>query len=383
MKKKILVIGITMAAAGSEKSFLSFAKNAIDYDKYDVDLLLAKKTGAFLDAVPKEIRILEMGKGGEIFLINRKNAAKTILKRHLLPNPFRVFGLLPHIIGRCRAKTAEEKDYASDRMWVELMRALPALEGEYDAALAYWGDHTMFYMCEKVKAKTKWAWLHFDYSNPPREDALYLHYFSQCDKIVTVSKTIEHSLKEALPQIADKVITMENIIDQDEILRLAEASYDFGDDFDGIRFLTVGRICHQKGQDLAVLAIARLVREGYPIRWYLMGDGTEEDKAALRRLIEEYGLEDRVICLGIRQNPYPYMKACDLYLQPSRHEGKPIAVEEAKIFGKPIFLTDFDTAREQMQNYFASEIGEISSEGLYFGLKKLLDGHFAHETGQK
>ena len=74
MKKKMLIIGITMAAAGSEKSFLSFARHAIDYHQYDVDLLLAKKTGDFLSQVPKEIRVLEMGKDGEIFLIHRDNA---------------------------------------------------------------------------------------------------------------------------------------------------------------------------------------------------------------------------------------------------------------------------------------------------------------------
>ncbi len=372
MKKKILVIGITMAAAGSERSFLSFARNAIDYEKYDVDLLLAKKQGHFLDALPREIRVLEMGKAGEIFLINHENAPKIILKRYLLQNPFRAFRLLPHIVNRKKAKTPEEKDYASDRMWVELMKSLPDVEGEYDAALAYWGDHTMFYMCDKVKAKKKIAWLHFDYHNPPREDALYLHYFKQCDKVITVSDKIGASLKTALPEIAERVMTVENIVDRAEILRLAEEPCNFGDDFQGTRLLTVGRLCSQKGYDMAIPAIARLVSEGHRIKWYIIGDGEAAEKEKLMALVRQYDLEGRIDFLGLQKNPYPYMKNCDIYLQPSRHEGKPIAVEEAKILKKRIFVTDFEAAKEQLSGYQGAEIGEISEKGVYLGVKKVL-----------
>ena len=372
MKQKMLIIGITMAAAGSEKSFLSFARHAIDYDQYEVDLLLAKKTGDFLSQIPKNIRVLEMGKEGEIFLITRDNAARIIAQRYLLKNPLRAFSLLPHIIKRKTAKTAAEKDFASNRMWCELLKKMPAWDTEYDVALAYWGDHTMFYMCDKVKAKKKIAWLHFDYASPPREDALYLHYFSKCDKVVTVSKKIEASLKQALPEIADKVMTMENIIDAEDILQRASEPCDLADDFQGIRLLTVGRICHQKGYDMAIPAIARLVSGKNDIKWYIIGDGEAIDKENLHARIRQYGLQDRVSFLGIRQNPYPYMKACDIYLQPSRHEGKPIAVEEAKILQKPIVVTDYSSAKEQMAGYPIYEIVEISEDGIYGGLQTML-----------
>ena len=184
MKKRILIIGITMAAAGSEKSFLSFA-GAIDYEKYDVDLLLAKKSGDFLPLVPKEIRILEMGRMGELFLLDRRNAKRIILTRYLARNPFRAFGLVPYFLRMKGAESPEARSFAANRMWLAMMRKMPDFEGEYDIALAYWGDRTMFYMIDKVTAKKKIAWLHFDYSHPPREDALYLSYFKRCDKVVT------------------------------------------------------------------------------------------------------------------------------------------------------------------------------------------------------
>ena len=101
MKKRVLIIGITMAVAGSEKSFLSFASHAIDYSRYDVDLLLAKREGDFLDRIPKEIRVLDMGEMGELFLLDRKNAASLIAKYGIFKHPFRVFSLLIMNSGNC------------------------------------------------------------------------------------------------------------------------------------------------------------------------------------------------------------------------------------------------------------------------------------------
>ena len=372
MKQKMLIVGITMAAAGSEKSFLSFASHAIDYNKYDVDLLLAQKSGDFLSLVPPEIRILEMGAMGELFILDRRNAKSIIQRRYLAKNPFRAFGLLPYIIGMKKAKTREARSFAANRMWLHMMETMPDLPGEYDVSLAYWGDRTMFYMIDKVRAKKKIAWLHFDYSRPPREDALYLDYFQKCDKVVTVSAEIERSLKAALPAIADKVITVENIIDREAILAAADAPADFGDDFDGIRLLTVGRICAQKGYDLAVPALARLAAEGYHFKWYIIGQGEKDEVSALKAKIQTWGMAEHIVLLGMQKNPYPFMRAADIYMQPSRHEGKPIAVEEAKILCKPIFVTNYTAAEEQMAGGGLGVIGEISEDGIYNGMKTLL-----------
>ncbi len=372
MKKRILVIGITMAAAGSEKSFLSFASHAIDYNKYEVDLLLAKKEGDFLDKIPKEINVLEMGEMGEIFLLDRKNASSIIIKKYLMKNPFRAFRIAPHIIKRVMTGNMAKKTFAAQRMWLALMQTMPVWDQEYDIALAYWGDRTMFYMIDKVKAKKKIAWLHFDYGKPPREDALYEKYFSACDKIVTVSSEIEKSLKTALPNIAERVVTVQNIIDREEILCAAEEKADFEDAFEGVRIVTVGRICEQKGYDLAVPAVARLHAEGNDMKWYILGKGSAEEEAALSKKIFACGAERFIKMLGIRKNPYPYIKAADIYMQPSRHEGKPIAVEEAKLLGKPILVTNYTSAAEQMKNYPLYQIADISEDGIYEGLKRML-----------
>lgn len=369
MKKRMLIIGIRMNAAGTEKSFLSFSKY-IDYEKYDVELLLASKTGEFLKFVPPQIKITTMGKWGWIFDITKDNAVSLITKNVIKKNPFFAFSLVPYIIKMKRGGVS--RLYAANRLWVKLMKKMPIREEEYDIALAYWGDHTMFYMVDKVNAKKKISWLHFDYDEPPREDALYLPYFEKNDKIVTVSNEIKNSVIKKFPSLESKTVVIENLIDEDDIKRKAKEETDFVGDFDGIKILSIGRLCEQKGFDLAIPAVARLFREGENVRYYIIGEGSGEYKQKLIDAVRENGAEDYVRFLPRTDNPYKYMARCDIYLQPSRHEGKPISVEEAKVLCLPICVTEYKSAREQLGDGSLGFICEISEEGIYNGLKTLL-----------
>lgn len=369
MEKKMLVIGIIMDSAGTERSFLSFAQK-LDYEKYDVELLLASREGAFLHLVPPQIKITEMGELGEIFKINRNNSFSVIAKLFLRKNPFFAFSLLPDMLKM--RKGGLERTYAANRIWLKLMAKMPMHEGEYDVALAYWGDHTMFYMLDKVRAKKKISWLHFDYDEPPREDAVYLPYFKKCDKIITVSKEIEHSLAAKFPELGEKIETIENFINEKEIIEKSKEPCDFRDDFCGTAILSVGRLCEQKGFDLAIFAVARLFHEGENVRYYIIGEGSEEYKQKLSDIVRENGAEKCVRFLPRTDNPYKFMARCDVYLQPSRHEGKPIAVEEAKTLRLPMCVTNYKSASEQLDGGKLGVICEISEEGIYNGVKTIL-----------
>ena len=369
MKRKMLIIGIVMNAAGTERSFLSFAEK-IDYNKYEVELLLAAREGAFLPLIPAQIKVSDMGEYGEIFKITRKNAFPVIKKLFLCKNPFFALKLLPDVI---KMKKGEpERSYAANRIWLKVMSKMPKHVGEYDVALAYWGDHTMFYMLNKVNAKKKIAWLHFDYDEPPREDAVYLPYFERCDKIVTVSKEIENSLASKFPQLCGKIETIENFINEREIREKAKEPCNYRNGFCGTALLSVGRLCEQKGFDLAIPAVARLFREGENIHYYILGEGEAEYTAKLRALIAEAGAKKCVTLLPRTDNPYKFMARCDVYLQPSRHEGKPITVEEAKVLEKPLCVTNYKSAREQVVGVKNAVICEISEDGIYDGIKNIL-----------
>ena len=369
MKKKMLIIGIMMNAAGTERSFLSFAEK-IDYDKYEVELLLAKRAGAFLHLVPPQIKITEMGEYGEIFLINKNNAARIIKKLYLRKNPFFALALFPHIINMKRGEPF--RTYAAHRVWFALMRKMPVHDGEYDVVLAYWGDRTMFYAADKVRAKKKIAWLHFDYDEPPREDAVYLPYFRKCDKIITVSRSIGASLEGKFTELCGKIETIENFINEREIREKAKKPCDYRGGFEGKALLSVGRLCAQKGFDLAIPAVARLYGEGENVHYYIIGEGEAEYVQFLRARIAEERAEKCVTLLPRTENPYKFMARYDVYLQPSRHEGKPITVEEAKILGKPLCVTNYKSAREQVAGVKTAVVCEISEAGIYEGIKEIL-----------
>lgn len=368
----MLVVGITMNCAGSEKSFLSFL-SCLDFSRFDVTLLLAKREGLLLDQIPKEVRVEVMEKYGDMFLLSGKNAVKTLTDCFVRENPLTLFEIFPYFVGSVFTK-GEKRASIATKMWLHFMEKMPAVNEEYDVAVAYWGDRTMFYMCDKVKAKKKIAWLHFDYKNPPRDNDIYLPYFENCDRVVTVSKAIDDSLRSELPQIADRCVMMENITNPRQIWDLALRGETFPDThFTGRRILTIGRIGEQKGLDLVVPVLKKLREENYNVRWYVLGDGDKEYKDHLSEMLVNAGVADMMLFLGTTPNPYSYLRDCDIYAQPSRHEGKPISVEEAKIMFKPIMVCDYLSAREQLENGALGVICPISSEGIYDGIKKLLD----------
>lgn len=371
-KTKMLVVGITMNCAGSEKSFLSFL-SCLDRDRFDVTLLLAKREGLLMELLPSWVKVEVMEKYGDLFLLSGKNAVKLMLDCFVRENPLTLFEIAPYFL-RTLFTGGEKRASAATKMWIHFMKKMPAVKEKYDVAVAYWGDRTMFYMCDKVNADKKITWLHFDYSNPPRDDDIYEKYFAQCDKVVTVSALVDQSLREALPSIADRCVMMENITNPRQIRQLAAVGDSFSDDgYTGKRILTIGRISDQKGLDMVVPVLRRLRDEGYDLRWYVLGEGTAEYTEWLKGLLRDAGVEDMMVFLGTTINPYGYLAGCDIYAQPSRHEGKPISVEEAKILCKPILASRYLSAPEQLAGEEYGLLCDISPEGIYEGIKKLID----------
>ena len=346
--------------------------SALDFTRFDVTLLLAKREGLLLDQLPPEVKVTVMEKYGDMFLLSGKNAVRTLTSCFVKENPLTLFEIFPCFLKTLFTK-GEKRASAATKMWLHFMKKMPCVNEEYDVAVAYWGDRTMFYMCDKVKAKKKITWLHFDYANPPRDEGIYLPYFKKCDKIVTVSHAVDEALRAKLPEIADKTVMMENIISPSQIRELSALGDTFADaDFSGKRILTVGRIIDQKGIDLIPPVLKKLREDGFDVRWYILGDGDDEYKESVKKQLAELGVSDMLVFLGATENPYRYVADCDIYAQPSRHEGKPIAVEEAKILCKPILASHYLSAPEQLEGGTLGVICDINSEAIYEGIKTLL-----------
>ena len=372
-KKKLLFIGIIMNSGGTEQSFLSFV-NALDFDKYDADLLLAKNQGLFMPLIDKRVNVKFMPEFGELFLLSGKNAFANLFKTFVRKNPLTLFEIAPYFFSfvfnrKHKVKTAIE-------LFIKMMDKTAPVTDKYDAAVAYWGDRSMFYMIDKVpNAKKKIAWMHFEYSTQRYDNSIYLDYFKKCDKIVNVSATVDNSLKVQLPEIADKCLVIENIKSPGFIRSRALEPDSFPDtaNFKGSRILSVVRISEQKGLDMIPEILANLKRDKYNVRWYILGEGDERVKEEVVNLAFKYNVAEMLIFLGTALNPYPFMRDCDIYAQPSRFEGKPIAVEEAKIMRCPIVCANYLSAREQLADGRFGLVAEINPENLYHNIKKLLD----------
>jgi glycosyltransferase involved in cell wall biosynthesis len=382
-KKKLLFIGIIMNTGGTEKSFLSFI-NALDFEKYEADLILAKNEGLFMPLIDKRVNVRFMPEFGELFLLSGKNAFGNMFNTFVKKNPLTLFEILPYFIRlilqpKKRVKTATE-------LFIRMMKKIAPITGEYDAAVAYWGERTMFYMIDKVpNAKKKIAWMHFEYNAEKYDNEIYRKYFKACDNIVNVSAAVDSALKVQFPETADNCLVIENIQSPEFIRRqsLEQNSFPDSHHFKGLRILTVGRISVQKGLDMIPEILEKLKRDYSNLRWYIIGEGDENIKEDIIVSALERSVGEMIIFLGATINAYPFMRDCDIYVQPSRFEGKPIAVEEAKIMRCPIVAANYLSANEQLAGGKFGLIAEINAESLYENIKKLIDNPDLRENLSK
>src|SRR5699024_3634032 len=146
------------------------------------------------------------------------------------------------------------------------------------------------------------------------------------DKIVVVSDSTKDVFLKAFPKYTDKLIVFYDMNNPNIIFKMSEAEVEFDDEFEGIRILTIGRLAYQKGYDVALGACKKLKDEGLHFKWYVLGKGPLQ--AEIEESIKKMGLTEHFILLGVKANPYPYVKQTDIYVQTSRFEGFGLAIAE-------------------------------------------------------
>ena len=253
-----------------------------------------------------------------------------------------------------------------------IMRHVPVEPEVYDMAFAYAGPSQMldFYVCEKIQAKHKYGWIHFDVQKFGIDQGMTRHLYKNFDKIYVVSETAKKKFDALFPEFCNKTEVRYNIVQKSRILESAKLGETFSDCFYGKRILTVGRISIEKGQDVSLDALKILVENGYDVKWYYIGDGAQIN--ACKKKAVHLNLTDRVAFLGVKTNPYGYMRDCDIYVQPSRHEGYCLTLAEARCFNSPIVATCFTGASEQLQSSPMSVITGMSAEDIAMGIIKFL-----------
>lgn len=362
-KKRIFISMHYLELGGAEISLIGLLQ-ALDYSRYNVDLFLHRHQGELMQFIPKGVNLLS-----EITAYACIEGPLTEAIRR---------GQLGVVWGRLkakwRAKRYQPKDTSLPQNAVfqyiaqEVEPYLPSLEyyGEYDLAISFLQPHN--YVLSKVRAKKKVCWIHTDYTKVEFDVDAELPIWKAFDHIVSISPDVTRTFLQVFPSLESKIVEIENILSSEFVRKRADEK-DITNEMpkkEGrVNVLSVGRFTDAKNYD-NVPDICRRVREqGIDIYWYIIGYG---DETLIRQKMKEIGMEGYVVILGKRTNPYPYMKACDIYAQPSRYEGKSVTVREAQMLCKPVVITNYATAKSQIQDGVDGVIVPKDNEGCAKGI---------------
>ena len=364
MKKRIFIAIQYLEIGGAERSLIGLL-NAIDYTRYEVDLFVYDHRGEFMSLIPKDVNLLPEEKA--YAAINRP-IKEIVVNGHWGVAAARIWAKYQYARYQKRVQPKEGSaifQYVADCV----TPVLPSLKkyGKYDIAISFLTPHNI--VRDKVDAIQKYAWVHTDYSTISVNVSKELPVWNSFDRILAVSEGVKKTFIQTFPTLMDKVEVMENILSP-AFVREQAAMEDVSSEMPTIpgewKFCSVGRFTLAKNFDNVPFICRSLVEKGLKFKWYIIGYGGDE--ALIRENIRQAGMEEVCILLGKKANPYPYMAACDIYIQPSRFEGKAVTVREAQILEKPVIITRFATSSAQLTENVDGIIVPMDNEGAANGI---------------
>ncbi|WP_121610095.1 glycosyltransferase [Mesobacillus foraminis] len=363
--KEVLIASFDMEVGGVERSLINMLES-FDYSNHNVDLMLYRHQGDFMKLLPNKPKLLKEISQYQTF---RKSISEIFKEGYTSLGVSRILAKINANLYQKRTKIVEPGYFQMQIMWKYALPFLPSIEKEYDVAISYLWPH--YFVAEKVKAKKKIAWIHTDYSTIETDIRMDIQMWNQFDHIIAVSEACKNAFLAKYKELKSKVSVVENITSPQFVRKMANEEVKSPIMRDKrFKIVTVARLSHAKGIDQAVKALKLLKDRGYDsFVWYVIGYGGDE--AMIKRLINELKLQDSFILLGKQINPYPYMKAADLYVQPSRYEGKAVTVGEAQILSKPVMITNYSTSASQVKHAYDGYITNLSIEGIANGIEEL------------
>lgn len=370
MKPHILINMHYLEIGGAETALIGLL-NALDSEQVDVDLFLHDHRGEMMQFVPEWVNVLPPIK--EYTMLERP--IKELVKRgHWLIAAARLWA--KYVSGKAYKKSHSSLSNASVFHYMAKYTTplLPKINPNvaYNLAISFLNPHQT--TAQKVNAQKRIAWIHTDYTKIWVDVDDELPVWSKYDYIASISPDVTKTFLQTFPSFThtNKIVEIENILSPAFVRRRADIKNveremsKYGGE---VKLLSVGRFSEAKNYDNVPDICRRMVKEGVDVKWFIIGYGDEQ---LIRRKIEEAGMQEHVIILGKRSNPYPYIKACDIYVQPSRYEGKSVTVREAQMLCKPVVVTNYPTASSQIKNGVDGVIVPMDNEGCAKGLAKVI-----------
>lgn len=320
MKKKVIFVVHQLNYGGVQKALLS-ALDALDYERNEVTLYVRKARTELLPYTNKNV--------SRIIVNDDKN---NYYRRPYAVWLWFVIKLLGVFGCDASAYNAKLKDYViacgegyeKEHYFPDSVR--------YDTAVAYIQGYTARFVAENVPADRKVMFWH---GSEDEHHGLHESCIPSFGNVYAVNPACRDILRRFYPAFAEKIGFIENYVDPLPVLEKSLEKTEI--EKRALTLCTCGRIAPVKGFDTAVGAASVLKKNGLDFIWYFVGDGPE--RAGIEKLIRENGLDENIVVTGMLDNPYPYIAACDVFVQTSRAEAHPLTIVEAQILRRPVVTT--------------------------------------------
>ena len=360
-KYNLIITCHAMEIGGAERALIGLL-NSIDYNQYKVDLFLARHEGELLKFIPSSVNILPVNQS-QYLAVPMINLIKA-KQFKILYGRLKAKILSKRKIKKLKLKKDNQVELTYSHLYTNKYIDNININIEYDLAISFLTPH---YIClNKCNAKKKIAWIHTDYSTIDIDVETELKMWSKFDYIASISDKCSCAFLTKFPYLKDKIIRIDNIITNDMLEKQVNNFLPREYDNNCIKLLSVGRFSNAKNFDNIPAICRYIIDKGLNVKWYIIGYGGDEQ--LIKDKIQEYNMSNHVFVLGKKENPYPYIKSCDIYIQPSRYEGKAVTVREAQILCKPVVITNFPTAKSQINDGIDGVIVPMDNEGCAKGI---------------
>ena len=360
--KKLLFVIPTMRMGGAEKALVSLLKS-LDPGQVEIDLFLFEQGGILQEQIPSWVRILPED------LVTRAMTLEFRLYWKDLLRQWKLGAASARLWMKMQPSIRKRLHLKAKANWCIAKRYIRHLEPEYDVAIGFLEGTADFYVIEKVTAKKKIGWIHSDFTGRrllESERFLYKKY----DYLATISEICRQAFISVLPEVGARISVIQNITCANDVRAASAAPMDEVWDRSIPHLLTVGRLEHQKGIDIAAKVSLILNARGLRHKWHVFGAGSMESQ--IETFIHENHLENTFSLDGQKKNPYPFMRRADIIVQPSRLEGKSMVLDEAKILGKAIVTTNYPSVADQIIDGETGVVTEMTPESVADGIERVL-----------
>lgn len=347
-KPRILFFIESLQCGGAEKSLISLLQS-IDYDAIEVDLMTLADKGIFREYVPDKVNFISIP-------VNRGWMA-------------RIGEGAYSIAWRLFQKAGISRHY-SELKWSLASKSYSPLNRHYDVAVAYQQGLPTFYVAQRVDADKKIAWINIDLEHAGYRKKFVNRFYGSYDHLVAVSQQLHDTLDKTGFVDNSKLVTIYDIVNESLIREMAHAPIKTFSEDAKLRIVTVGRLAKQKNYPLAVEAAKILSDKGIDFEWIFVGDGPE--RSQVESVIRENALDSKVKLAGEQPNPYPFMKAADIYVHTAAFEGFGLTIAEAKIIGVPVVSTNFRIVYDQITDSENGLICEMTPESVADNILRIL-----------